>query len=143
MFWTGDKSDEKNKNDLVSENSETYDSDSDELFKSIIESNNSNSAVEEVALNSDEEVTSEEDEETSSDEEEYEDRSELDQLKEQIELLKQQKLEFFSDTRKVFLEEWLYANGNWLSELSIDHLDFLRDILGITNNSTSWPSYNR
>ena len=136
MFWTGDKSDEKNENDLVSENSETLNNDSDSLFNSIIESNNSNSAVEEVALNSEEEITSEEEE--SSSEEEYEnEEDQLDQIKQQIEILKREKLEFFSDTRKVFLEEWLYANGNWLSELSTEHLDFLRDILGIEKNYSS------
>lgn len=136
MFWAGDKSDEKNENDLVSENSETLNNDSDSLFNSIIESNNSNSAVEEVALNSEEEITS--DEEESSSEEEYEEEEDqLNQIKQQIEILKREKLEFFSDTRKVFLEEWLYANGNWLSELSTEHLDFLRDILGIEKNYSS------
>lgn len=142
MFWAGDKSDEKNENDLVSENSETLNNDSDSLFNSIIESNNSNSAVEEVALNSEEEITS--DEEESSSEEEYEEEEDqLNQIKQQIEILKREKLEFFSDTRKVFLEEWLYANGNWLSELSIEHLDFLRDILGIEKNYSSWPAPNQ
>jgi len=157
MFWQV-QSEVKNKNDIssdsetiksdvVSEATENKNSDLDEIFKTGISSNNSESAVEKVPLNSEEEVTSSEEESSDEDyieeeeEEEQEGSEELIELREKINQYKQEKQEFFTNTRKVFLEEWLYTNGNWLAELSLDHLNFLRDILDIQKNHQGWPQY--
>lgn len=135
------------KSDVVSEATENNISDLDEISKTLISSDNLESAVEKVPLNSEEEITSSEEELSDEDyveeeEEETEESQELIELTETINKYKQDKQEFFTSTRKVFIEEWLYTNGNWLSELSIDHLNFLRDILDIQKNHQEWPQYN-
>ncbi|MCP4484079.1 MAG: hypothetical protein GY823_05890 [Flavobacteriaceae bacterium] len=136
------------KSDVVSEATENNIYDLDENSKTLISSKNLDSAVEKVPLNSEEELTSSEEElsdedyaEEEEEEEEIEESEELLELRETIKKYKQDKQEFFSSTRKVFIEEWLYTNGNWLSELSIDHLNFLRDILDIQKNHQGWPQY--
>jgi len=144
MFWQVQSDSETIKSDVVSEVTENNNCDLDEIFKTGISSNNSESAVEKVPLNSEEEVTSSEEESSDEDyieEEEEEESQELIELREKINQYKQEKQEFFANTRKVFIEEWLYTNGNWLSELSLDHLNFLRDILDIQKNHQGWPQY--
>lgn len=44
----------------------------------------------------------------------------------------EQKLtEFRDEARRIFLNEWLCCDGDWLSTMDKDHLDFIRDLLGI------------
>lgn len=44
----------------------------------------------------------------------------------------EQKLtEFRDEARRIFLQEWLLCDGDWLSTMNKAHLDFMRDLLGI------------
>jgi hypothetical protein len=43
----------------------------------------------------------------------------------------QKLIDFRDEARRTFLNDWLNAEGDWLSTMNKDHLDFLRDLLGI------------
>ena len=52
-------------------------------------------------------------------------------------IAREEREEFYRDCRRIFINDWLTVEGNWLSSLDNNHLNFLRDILGIRSNSDS------
>lgn len=49
---------------------------------------------------------------------------------------------FQRQARETFVSEWLNCEGDWLKTLDKQHLDFLRDILGVPRTyEPTWPSY--
>ena len=49
----------------------------------------------------------------------------------QVDLEETKKTSFRDEVRRVFLEQWMTQDGDWLSTLDEHHLNFLRDLLGI------------
>lgn len=96
---------------------------------------------------SEEEVSEEEvseEEETESDSSSFSEHTAIvDSI--QLKLEREERVDFQRDCRKLFLNEWLPAEGGWLAELSAPQLDFLRDLLGLPNGAAysprTYPSY--
>lgn len=44
--------------------------------------------------------------------------------------------EFRASARKIFIDQWLQDESNWISNLNKDQLNFLRDVLGLENQDS-------
>lgn len=96
---------------------------------------------------------SEEEEELVNEEEEEEEEQVEDETDSQSSVLypelsaaeREDRFQFVSRCREIFLGEWLSQDGDWLSKLEQPQLDFLRDVLGIPSlncySPRTYPAY--